>query len=43
MVKIRSLTQLNLADLKRVASGYSADSKYGVVYTETENCVPKVI
>lgn len=39
MIEIRSLTQLNLADLKRVASGYSSDSKYAVVYTETESCV----
>ena len=39
MVEIRTLTQLSLADLKRIASGYSSDSKYAVVYTETENCV----
>ena len=39
MVEIRSLTKLSLADLKRIASGYSSDSKYAVVYTETENCV----
>ena len=39
MVEIRPLTKLSLADLKRIASGYSADSKYAVVYTETESCV----
>ena len=39
MVEIRSLTKLSLADLKRIASGYSSDSKYAVVYTETESCV----
>ena len=39
MIEIRSLTELDLADLKRVASGYSSNSKYAVVYTETESCV----
>ena len=39
MIEIRSLTNLNLADLKRVASGYSSNSKYTVVHTETESCV----
>ena len=39
MIEVRSLTGLNLADLKRVASGYSSDSKYAVVHTEAENCV----
>ena len=39
MVKIRSLTELSLADLKRIANDYSSDSKYAVVYTETEACV----
>ena len=39
MVEIRSLTQINLADLRRVASGYSSDSKYAVVHTEAGNCV----
>ena len=39
MIEMRSLTKLNLADLKRVASGYSSDSKYAVVHTETESCV----
>ena len=39
MIEVRSLTGLNLADLKRVASGYSSDSKYAVVYAETESCV----
>ena len=39
MVEIRPLTKLSLADLKRIASGYSADNKYAIVYTETESCV----
>ena len=39
MIELRSLTRLNLADLKRVASGYSSDSKYAVSHTETESCV----
>ena len=39
MVETRSLMKLKLADLKRVASGYSSDSRYAVVHTETENCV----
>ncbi len=39
MIEIRSLTELDLADLKRVASGYSSNSKYAIVYTETESCV----
>lgn len=39
MVEIRPLTKLRLADLQRIASGYSADSKYAVAYTETESCV----
>lgn len=39
MIEIRSLTNLNRADLKRVASGYSSNSKYTVVHTETESCV----
>ena len=39
MVEIRSLSKLSLADLKRIASGYSSDSKYVVVYAETEACV----
>ena len=39
MVEIRSLTKLSLVDLRRIASGYSSDSKYAVVYTETESCV----
>ena len=39
MIETRSLTKLSLADLKRVASGYSADSKYAVVHAETESCV----
>ena len=38
MVETQPLTKLSLADLKRVASGYSSDSKYAVVYTETESC-----
>ena len=39
MVETRSLMKLKLANLKRVASGYSSDSKYAVVHTETESCV----
>ena len=39
MVEIRSLMQINLADLRRVASGYSSDSKYAVVHIEAGNCV----
>ena len=39
MVEIRTLRELDLTDLKRVASGYSADSKYAVVHAETESCV----
>ena len=39
MVETRSLMTLKLANLKRVASGYSSDSKYAVVHTETESCV----
>lgn len=39
MIEIRLLRQLSLTDLKRVASGYSSDSKYVVVHTETESCV----
>ena len=39
MVGIRSLTQINLADLKRIAGGYSSDSKYAVSYKETGNCI----
>ena len=39
MIEVRPLTGLNLADLKRVASGYSSSSKYAVSYTETESCV----
>jgi ribosomal protein S18 acetylase RimI-like enzyme len=37
MIEIRSLRQLNLTELKRVASGYCSDSKYVVRYTETED------
>jgi streptothricin acetyltransferase len=37
MVEVRSLTKLNLTDLRRVASGYSSDAKYVVVYTDSEN------
>ena len=39
MIEMRSLTKLSLGDLKRIASGYSADSKYAVVRAETESCV----
>jgi len=37
MVVIRPLAALTLADLKRVASGYSSDSKYLVAYTDSED------
>ena len=39
MIEIRPLTKLSLADLKRIASGYSSDCKYAVLHTETESCV----
>ncbi len=39
MIEVRALTRLNLADLKRVASGYSSDGKYVVVHTDSENRV----
>ncbi len=39
MIEIRSLVQLTLTDLKRIASGYSSDSKYAVSHTETESCI----
>lgn len=35
MIETRSLAKLNLSDLKRVAGGYSSDSKYAVSYKET--------
>ena len=37
MSEVRSLTKLNLTDLKRVANGYTSDSKYVVAYTDSEN------
>ncbi len=37
MIEVRSLTKLNLTDLKRIASGYTSDSKYVVVYADSEN------
>jgi ribosomal protein S18 acetylase RimI-like enzyme len=37
MIEVRSLTKLNLNDLTRVASGYTSDSKYVVVYADSEN------
>ena len=39
MIEIRSLTGLTLSDLRRVASGYSSDSKYVVMYTSAKNHV----
>ena len=36
MVETRSLMTLKLANLKRVASGYSSDSKYAVVHKKRE-------
>ena len=38
MIHTEPLTALSLTDLKRVASGYSSDSKYIVAYTEKEGC-----
>ncbi len=37
MIEVRSLTKLNINDLRRVASGYSSDAKYVVVHTDSEN------
>jgi ribosomal protein S18 acetylase RimI-like enzyme len=37
MIEVCLLTKLNLNDLRRVASGYSSDSKYVVVYADSEN------
>jgi len=37
MIELRPLTALNLADLERVASGYSSDSQYVVHYTSAED------
>jgi ribosomal protein S18 acetylase RimI-like enzyme len=39
MIEIRSLKELVLTDLERVASGYSSDNKYVVVYTSVEDQV----
>ena len=39
MIEIRRLTELSSADLRRVGSGYSSDSRYVVVYAESEGCV----
>ena len=39
MIETRSLTELNLSDLKRIAGGYSSDSKYAVSYKETGSCI----
>jgi ribosomal protein S18 acetylase RimI-like enzyme len=36
MIEIHPLTSLTATDLKRIASGYSSDSKYAVVYTDSE-------
>ena len=36
LIDIRPLRALNLTDLRRVASGYSSDSKFFVVYTRAE-------
>jgi streptothricin acetyltransferase len=38
-IEIRSLTELALTDLERVASGYSSESKYVVAYTSAEDQV----
>ena len=37
MIEIRSLTVLNLTDLRRVVSGYSSERKYVVKYTSEED------
>ena len=39
MIETQSLTKLDRTDLKRIANGYSSDSKYAVAHTETESCV----
>lgn len=39
MIEIQPLTSLNITDLKRVASGYSSDSKYVVMYTSEDDSV----
>lgn len=39
MLEIRSLTELNLANLQRVASGYASDSQYVVRYASAEDHV----
>jgi ribosomal protein S18 acetylase RimI-like enzyme len=37
MIEIRALENLNPADLKRIASGYSSNGKYEVTLTDSEN------
>jgi ribosomal protein S18 acetylase RimI-like enzyme len=39
MIKIRALKKLDLADLKRIAVGYSSDGKYVVANSDSENRV----
>ena len=36
MIEVRALERLSMADLRRIAHGYSSDAKYVVVLTETE-------
>ena len=35
MLEVRTLTRLNAAELKRIASGYSSDSKYVVTHVDS--------
>ena len=37
MIEVRSLTKLNLTDLRRVASGYTSNGKYVVAYADSES------
>ncbi|HET9905776.1 MAG TPA: GNAT family N-acetyltransferase, partial [Anaerolineales bacterium] len=37
MIEIRSLTELNMASLERVAGGYASDSQYVVRYESAED------
>lgn len=37
MIEISPLTKLEIADLERVASGYTSNGKYEVTYSDTEN------
>ncbi|GAC1446002.1 MAG: hypothetical protein NVSMB56_01180 [Pyrinomonadaceae bacterium] len=39
MIEVRPLTSLELNDLKRIADGYSSDSKYVVVHNDSGNYI----